>query len=666
MAAGAGLLIATLAVYANTLHAPFVLDDPFSIANNPTLRHPWRLWEVLAPPGGGTTVSGRPLLNLSLALNYAVSGLDPWSYHALNALLHALAGLALFGLVRRTLARAPGIPDRLRSAALPLALATAALWALHPLQTEAVTYTVQRAESMMGLFFLLTLYCVARASESPRPGRWEAAAIAACACGMATKEVMVAAPVLALLYDRTFAAGSFAEAWRRRRRLHLGLAATWLLLAALVASTGGNRSGSIGFGVKAPWGAYLLSQFPAIARYLRLSFWPGSLTFDYGFNWSELSAGAIPPAAVVLLLGAGTIFALQRRPAAGFLGAWFFAILAPTSFVPGTTQIIVEHRMYLPLAAVAALSSCTAWALLGRRSLPLLAAAAAVLGWLTLERNRVYRTELSLWSDTVAKSPASILGHNNLGHALFQAGRNEEAQREFEAVLALNPGYPEGHYNFGSALLEQGRPAEAIAPFQEALRLLPSYANAHNNLGSALYQTGRADEAMREYGEAIRLNPDHPKAHYNLALALIDRNRLPEAASQLEESLRVTPDDIKAHNNLGNVLLQIGRTAEAVQQYREALRLDPSYANAHNNLGTVLRQQGRIEEAIEQHEIAARLQPDSADLHFNLGNVLAAAGRRAEAIEQYRTAVRLRPDHADAREMLRRLLEPPPDGGSSR
>src|ERR1035438_6675615 len=234
----AGLIaLAVLAAYANSFSGAFVLDDASSIAGNPTIRHLWPLGGPLSPPHGrGLTVDGRPILNISLAINYALSGIHPWSYHALNLLIHGLAGLTLFGVVRRTLDRL-GMPA---DSAL-LALCAAFLWTLHPLQTESVTYVIQRAESLMGLFYLLTLYCFIRyADRTPRsdassnagktaPVLWAVFSVLACLLGMATKEVMVTAPVMVFLYDRTFFSGSFAQAWRRHRRLYAGLACTWLL-----------------------------------------------------------------------------------------------------------------------------------------------------------------------------------------------------------------------------------------------------------------------------------------------------------------------------------------------------------------------------------------------------------------------------------------------------
>ncbi|MEO6876250.1 MAG: hypothetical protein ABI222_15655, partial [Opitutaceae bacterium] len=367
--AGGTLVLAVVAAYANSWNAPFVFDDFMAITQNPTIRHLDRLGDVLSSPAFATGSTGRPMVSLSLALNYAVGGYDVKGYHLANTLIHAVAALALFGLMRRTLLR-PVMREKFGAAALPLAFAIALLWALHPLQTESVTFVIQRSESLMGMFYLLTLYGFIRAVESASPRRWQIFTVIVCLVGMATKEVMVSAPVLVLLYDRTFVAGSFGRAWQQRRTFYLSLAATWLLLAYTVIAAG-QRGGAAGFGRGVSSWDYALTQCHAIILYLRLAFWPSPLVVDYGTTIVQ-SLGEVWWQALLLIgLVAGTCFALVRRPAVGFAGVWFFALLAPSSsVVPLITQTMAEHRMYLSLAAVIGLVVLGGYRWLGRGSLP--------------------------------------------------------------------------------------------------------------------------------------------------------------------------------------------------------------------------------------------------------------------------------------------------------
>jgi tetratricopeptide (TPR) repeat protein len=687
--AGAMIALGGIAAYAGSFSGAMLYDDIPAIVENPTIRHLWPPGRVLSmPAGGGLTVSGRPVLNLSFAINYAVSGTGVWSYHALNLAIHILAGLALFGILRRTLKRvgAGGREARPHLPATILAFAAALLWTVHPLQTEAVTYIVQRAESLVGLFYLLTLYCFIRGADDggggdgrparPSPAVWFGLSFLACLLGMGTKEVMATAPVMVFLYDRTFLAGSFAEAWRRRWRVYAALAASWVPLAILVASTGGNRGGSVGFGVAVDGWAYWLTQFEAVARYLWLSLWPHPLVFEYGPFWVKAAGEVLPYAVPLLVLLAATVWALfspvkpgswpdrrlggqVRVRALGFLGAWFFGILSPSSLMPGTSQMIVEHRMYLSLAAMTTAFVLGLYAVVGsvRSCLWVCLALAVGYGAMTCRRNEIYRSGLALWGDTFAKRPDNPVVDFNLGAALFDAHRDSEALALFERAVRVRPDLAVTHYKLGYQLFEKGRPAEAAAQYEEALRLNPGYAEAHNNLGVALAALGRPADAIEHYEEALRLRPDFAPAHDNYAGALLAMRRLSEAADQYGEVVRLDPYSAAARNNLGSVLFQLGRYPEAASRLEEALRLNPDYADARFWLGDSLLNLGREDDAIGQFEKAIRLKTTFLfQAHVDLGVIMAKGGRLADALPHFEEAVRLNPGVASAQLDLAQAL----------
>jgi tetratricopeptide (TPR) repeat protein len=283
------------------------------------------------------------------------------------------------------------------------------------------------------------------------------------------------------------------------------------------------------------------------------------------------------------------LVALCRRPVIGFLGAWFFAILAPTSIVPGRVQMIVEHRMYLPLAAVMTLAAIGIHAMLKQRGWVVFIALALGLGLLTARRNEDYRSELSIWSDTVAKRPNNERAHGSLGNAWSKIpGRLDDAIAQFEKALRLNPNLAETHNNLGNALKDGGRTKEAIAQYEAALRLQPDLAVAHNNLGSALNAEGRTQEAIVQYEAALRLKPDLAETHNNLGNALHVKGRTPEAIAQYEAALRLKPDDAAAHFNLAVAMLEIpGRGDEAAGHLETVLRLQPGNEPARQILARI-------------------------------------------------------------------------------
>jgi tetratricopeptide (TPR) repeat protein len=659
--AGCGIGLVALAAYWGSFSGAFVLDDTTSILGNPTIRHLWPPGPALSPPVH-SGVGGRPLVNLSYAMNYALGRTTAWGYHGFNLAVHVLAGLTLYGLVRRTFLR-PAVNPRFSKVAMPLAFAVAVLWVLHPLQTAAVTYIAQRAESLMGLWYLLTLYCFIRsedaAGERPESGPlpssafgfqpsvfWLFASALSCALGMATKEVMVTAPLVVLLYDRTFVVGTFQEACRRHRRFYIGLASSWILLGWLMRDV--SQRG-VGFGHSVSWWIYALTECRVIVQYLGLAIWPHPLVFDYGMNVVQGAAEAAPYVLVLAGLVAVTVWALWRRPVLGFIGAWVFIILAPTSsVVPVVGQPMAENRMYLPLAALIALAVAGLYAWFGRRSLPALVLLAVVFGLLTASRNSDYRSQLSLWRDTVAKRPENVRAHDSLGNALLDAGRTKEAIQEYTLALGLAPDDPREHYNLGHALAVAGQPEEASVRYQEALKLKPDYAEAHNNYGVMLAGSGKMEEAVEQYETALKLEPDDAEAHYNLGRAYYQMNQVPLAIEQYDQALQLNPDGVEVHDNLGNALAQLGRFSEAIANYEEALKLDAGYASAHNNLGVVLMKTGRAEAAMEHFHEALRLKPAFADAHRNFGDAYLQANRTDDAIAEYQSALQLNPDDAVA------------------
>ncbi len=607
---------AALGAYFNSFAVPFVFDDELAIVGNSSLRS---LWTALTPPPEltGLPISGRPLVNFSFGISHAISGSAVWSYHAFNLLVHVAAGLVLFGVVRRTL-RQPGFVARFDEHSFEIALLTAAIWTLHPLQTESVTYISQRAEALLGLFYLLALWCFIRATEPAASTGWGWGAFAACLLGMATKEVMVSAPIFAALYARSFLADSWRETWMRHGRLLLLLASSWLLLAWFVVQEGGARGVSAGFGLGVSWWSYLLTQCDAIVIYLGLSLWPHPLVLDYGTAIVRGVGDVWWQGTFLVALFAGTIWALVWRPAIGCLGAWFFMILAPSSsVVPLVGQTMAEHRMYLPLAAVVVSVVILIYVRFERKGLAVLTVIAVVLAVTTVRRNADYATTISICEDTVAKRPDNARAMALLADYYRRAGRLEDARRSLERSLAVEPGVIPVLNNLGNVWQELGDAGRAVECFQQVLTLKPGDATALNNLGNALVLSGRADDGIAQLAAAVRAAPQAVGTRTNLAHALAQSGRMPEAAEQFEALLRARTDDAEAHASFGNVLQALGRQDEAIAQLQAAVRLQPRDADLHNRLGTALGRAGQVRKALEQFQEALRLNPAHESAHQN-------------------------------------------------
>lgn len=641
------LVAAVSAAYANSFHGPFVFDDKPSIIDNESIRHLGSL-QVLAAAPDAVTTTGRPVVNVSLAINYAIGGLNVGGYHALNLAIHVFAALTLFGLLRRTL-MLPALAPRFASAASGLALSVALLWALHPLQTESVTYVVQRAEALVGLFYLLTLYCFVRATTTVRASAWYAAALAACALGMASKEVMVSAPLVILFYDRCFISGSFKQSLRRWR-WWLGLFATWAILA-LVVSLSHRRGGSAGFGLGMTSWQYASRQFGCIVHYLRLSFWPSPLVLDYGNAAVADSTPVLPCAAAVLVLVAATVAALAVRPTLGFLGFAFFAILAPTSsVVPLPGQIEAEHRMYLPLAAVVAAVVLAAYRVaavrgpgLRRAAVVLVAVVATASALATRARNQVFQSELALWDSVVRHGPPNYRAYHNRADAYMAMGQRDLAFADFDKVVALHPGDAKVYNGRGNIESAAGRYDEAIRDYDTAIRLKPDYADAYNGRGTVHGNLGDVDAAIADFNRAIQLEPGLAEAYYNRGNARGAKGQTDAAIADYDRAIALRSDYVEAFNSRGRAYDGKGDYDAAIRDYDKAIALRPDFADAYNNRGGAYDAKGRVDAAINDYDKAIALGPRQAEAYSNRGNARQSKGQYEAAIRDYDEAIALQP-----------------------
>jgi tetratricopeptide (TPR) repeat protein len=633
-------------VYARSFGGPFFFDDVTSIPDNPNIRRLWPLTVPLSPPPELGALGGRPLVSLSFAVNYALGGLDVRGYHALNLAIHVLATLLLWRVVARSLG-SPALAGRYGGEGAAFAIAL--VWCVHPLLSEPVTYIVQRTELMMGTFYLLTLYCALRAWTAARPPLWQAAAVAACALGMACKEPMVSAPIMVVLHDLAFRGRPARDVLRERKGFYLALAASWLVLIGILLG-GAQTRGALGGLGRITSFEYLRIQTHAIPHYLRLAVWPRPLTVAY--DWGIPSVlSALPYGLAVLALLAAAVWAVRAgRPWLGFLGAWFFLILAPTSSVlPLHTEPVAERRMYLPLAAVVALLVTLARELLmrvapGRLRLAgavLTGAAAAALGATTFVRVLDYRSLLSIWEDALRKSPRSTTVRNNLGNAYAFAGRLDKALEQYREAVRLNPRHPLAFYNIGFTLVHQDRNAEAVEPLQEAIRIRPNDGDAHYILGRALANSGRPAEGLPHFELALEIKPGDAEARRDYASALLAVGRYPDAVHHFRQALQTRPQDQGAHSRLGNALANMGQLEPAVTSYEEALRLAPQDARTRNNLASAQVRMGRIPEGLENYRRAIADDPKYALARYNLANVLTKDGHVTEGTREYLETIRL-------------------------
>ncbi|MDP6491089.1 MAG: hypothetical protein QGH42_09110 [Kiritimatiellia bacterium] len=623
-----------LLAYMHSLTAPFIFDDATAITGN---RNIGRLFPV--------AFSTRWVVNLSFRLNYVVGGFNPTDFRAVNLAIHIAAALLLFGIIRRTL-MLPRFEARFSGTSTWLAGGAALFFVAHPLQTASVTYICQRYEAMMALCFLATLYAFIRAvTTESRAGRmlWAAASVLVCLLGMGTKEVMLAAPLVAVVYDWIFIGGSQPKTRRLRVGLHAGLLLTLVGLAAMemrmlatMAKSGHGITGNA-----TPW-IYLATQTEVILHYLRLSVWPSGQCLDYAWplvsGWGEVWA----PALVIVGLGVATLYGLVKRSGWGFLGTFFFLVLGPSSSLMPAPDAAFEHRMYLPLAAVLTAlvlgGHLVLRPLVARTRRPLLvwlviaAGLTGALAMTTHQRNRAYASEEAMWRDVLAKQPGNYRQRLALFYALFGRDDHHGAEIVIRDLMADTkagfdrkessdtPGRDPFFYHalasgqLGRLMVHSGDAAGAIEHLALAIRALPEHAVAHNNMALALGVLGRYREATLAARAAIRLNQGASRNYMTLALLLVHQGDFAAATDHYRQAIELSPPPHLALNLLLGWILatapdaSLRDGAEAEQLAMTALTATHARTvRGLDVLAAALAEQGRFDEALTRLDQALSL-----------------------------------------------------------
>jgi len=661
------IALITFIVFVPTLQNGFVnWDDDSHLLENPHYRGLG--WEQLR--WMFTTCfhgSCMPLNWVTYAMDYVFWGMNPAGYHFTSLLIHAANAALFYFLSLRLLSLRIGTSNILPNLPIRLAASFSALFfSLHPLQVEAVAWTLGREIAIAGFFFILTLLCYLRAAENASPGLprrgWIGAAWILYAMSLLGKEAALTLPFALLVLDiyplRRLGGGH--GRWFGPQVRHVWWEKTPFLLLALAAGVRAmlekQEAGSI----------YPITEYGLLPRFTQVLY---SLTF---YPWKTLIPTALSPlyplhpftglwkspvllsGALVLSLSAGFFVARRRWPAG--LAAWVFYVilLMPVSGIVAFGPYRAADRFsYLPSLGWAVLAGAGlyyCWQLwlsdrLGLRTLILTQSLAALLlialGTLTWNQIRIWHNSERLWRHALALEEKSSFAHNNLGLVLTERGALEEAISEFRRALEIDPAFVEAHTNLGNFLAQQGSRQEAIDHLRRALQIDPAFVNAHNTLGNILADRGELDDAIGHFRKALQINPELAMTHYNLGRALAKRGDSAEAMVHYHRALVIDPRDADVYNNLGLLLLSQGSLDRATEQFRQALRVNPNYAKAHFNLGKVYAQQDRLDDAVLNFQQALRIQPGVPEIHENLARTLARQGKRNEAVQEYEEAVRL-------------------------
>lgn len=606
-------VLAALAIllYSPALSNDFVnWDDDRFVTDNPVVSAPEglrRIWSTIELP---KEFPNYPLTFTSFWLEHQLWGLNPAGYHLTNVVLHAL-NVVLVVLLMRALGMSQWV-----------ALLTAALFACHPMQVESVAWVAER-KNVLSTFFALGALLAYLRHRASGAWSWYGVSLLAFLCALLSKTSTVVLPLLILLTDRL-----------RSNRWSVG---TLLRIAPMIALDVGAATLTMAT-ERYPMSVALPAR-PLLAATC-LWFYAGKLLapldlFPIYPRWNVTVASVrwwLP------LIGVLVSILCVRRWASDWRIGWglaFFAcaLLPVLGFRPfgfNEHSYVADRHIYLAsvgffLAVAIAFDRCSRN--LGPRAATLLACLPLLgLSVLTWRQVHVWRGSVSLWTHAVAGNPQSWAAHNNLGLALIDRGRLDEATHHLHAALDIWPDYPEAHNNLAMVAYRQGDFRASERECQQAVALRPDTMLYRKNLGLALQAQGELTAAASAYRRAVDLEPEQPGLHYLLGNVLVDQGRLLDAIPEFQRALQLSSDMLLAYNQLGRTLLAVDRAGEAAATLKEAVRRRPDWVEARYNLSLALQQLGDVDQAAHQLDAALKIQPD-----FTAAREALAALRNPEA-----------------------------------
>lgn len=685
------LLAFGLVAYSNSFTAAFQYDDFHHILGNKAF------WDVTDLGRIFHYGKGRFLPYLSLAVNYRISKFDPVSYHIFNFFVHYIATIFLYFLFLEIM-NSPAMQGvEFKRTKRMAAFLAGGIFFLHPLQTESVTYVIQRAESMAGMFYLATLFFYMKARRAGRRhtvlGYSILAGIGA-VCAAFSKETAVTLPVMIVVFELFFFNTSIKDLLRTKLFLFILVPAAvilWLKLKPLVRTDFFHDPGpGMGFTRE----QYLLTQFCVLVTYLRLFFWPAGQNIDWDYPLAS-NFFALKTFSSFLFLLTFLVLAFFARKRLRLLSLGiiaFFITLAPTSSVIPLRDVIFEHRMYLAVAFLA--MGCAHVFFYGleriREISPRTQAIVPIgsilvvltlISGLTHARNHVWLSELSLWADAVRKSPNKARVRNNYGRGLYALKNTvtEEAKREFESAIRLSPGWAVPYHNLALCYFQEGDYHQAIALDLEALERMPQYKEVLYQLGrsyrklhqwndSRLYlerliglspgseyikayidlldvylEMGLRDRALHLAREMVKMPDDLVPLDYYRGLAFYKLNNMAQAEWYFVKQTEQESQRLSSYLMLGQIQYQAKEHDKAEMTFRQALQEQKWSVEAHYNLAILLENNGCFLEASEHLEKVLEVAPFSIDASVRLIILYERLEEPTKKTERLRKLLRLHP-----------------------
>lgn len=661
------LCFVTFILYIGVLKAQFVnFDDEGYVTKNTYIQDGITFSALSWAATAGYASNWHPLTWVSHMVDWQIFGLKhPGGHHLTNLLFHVANTLLLFLVLRK-------MTGRLWPSAM-----VAALFGWHPLHVESVAWVSERKDVLSTLFWLLAMHSYVDYVKLTKEGDTESRiyyrlTLLWFALGLMSKPMLVTLPFVLLLLDfwplkRSVDFG--ARSAESKTPNDMGIAWTKLaeeklpffvlaFVSSLVTFLVQRQSGAVIGIEKAPLGLRFANAMVEYVVYLRKTFWPSDLAVFYPMPHSIPASQWLLAGVLLISISAAAIMLARTRPHLAFGWFWFLGTLVPViGLVQVGSQALADRYTYMPLVGI---FIAVVWGVadfFGKLNLKNAAWAIAVPALaacfpLTWRQVGFWQNSELLFRHAIDVTPHNLVAHLDLGRALDESNRPDDAQAEFAAALKLEPKSPGALTSMGVHYARVGDVTNAVHYYESALAIEPLFTDAHYNLGNVLARERKYPEAAGHFTEALRLKPDSPDAENNLGATLVAMGKLDDAVAHFENALRLNPNFPEAQIQLGTVLQKKGDLGLAQMHFEDAVRLKPDFVPAQLKLGLVMARRGNVQGAVPHFQTALAIEPANADGHYYLGAAYEALGNWNLAATEFAETVRLKPNDADARKRL--------------
>lgn len=636
------LCLLGILIYANTFQTPFQFDDKDFIVNNPDIRNlqdTKTIWKAIGHPA-------RFVAFYTFALNYHFHKLDVIGYHIVNLLIHLINSILVFWFAFLTLGT-PAVKDKpYTQDKVLIAFFSALIFLSHPIQTESVTYITQRFASLATLFYILSMCLYISGRLTKRGTGFYIGAVIAGVLGMFTKSITFTLPLAIILFDICFFQTDNKDKPINFKR-YIPILGFLIIIPAIfsfkipqiVMREYASRSHE---GDQISVFTYLFTQFRVLVTYIRLMFVPLNQNFDYDYPVSS-SIFEWPAYLSFIVLLFVFLFAIKiarRHRVIAFGIFWFFLTLAVESTIIVLPHVIFEHRLYLPLAGCSMMISLVIYSLSRSRSAfqSMMIIIILTLSILTVQRNRVWRDGVSLWSDVISKSPQKSRPYHNRGFHYLEKKEYLKALQDFDMTIRLNPKYLQAYSNRATAYRALGRIDLAVQDYNKAIELQPHNAQAYHNRAHAFASMGQVEKAFSDYSKALSLKRDHLLVYYNRGLLYKKLNQFDKAIDDFSKAIEIYPDFSYAHLERGRVYLAQNKLEAAINDFSAGLELQPHNVNGYNNRAVAFGRQKKYDLSIQDFSRAIEIAPESPSSYYNRSLVYQATDQFQKALDDVEKA----------------------------